>query len=104
MDRFFIIGTDERIVIIRYISIIKFVFQQKFPLFVRGRTFKFLCVWLEGRLRKGNWKQRSMHRYGGRPHFVRTKKRCSVCHCRYVSRLIAKECHVPEGGQKTNNK
>ena len=37
MDRFFIIGTDERIVIIRYISIIKFVFQQKFPLFVRGR-------------------------------------------------------------------
>lgn len=65
---------------------------------------KFLCVWLEGRLRKGNWKQRSMHRYGGRPHFVRTKKRCSVCHCRYVSRLIAKECHVPEGGQKTNNK
>ena len=96
MDHFFIIGTDERIVIIRYISIIKFVFQQKFLLFVRGRTFKFLCVWLEGRL--------SMHRYGGRPHFVRTKKRCSVCHCRYVSRLIAKECHVPEGGQKTNNK
>ena len=50
MDHFFIIGTDERIVIIRYISIIKFVFQQKFLLFVRGRTFKFLCVWLEGRL------------------------------------------------------
>lgn len=52
MDHFFIIGTDERIVIIRYISIIKFVFQQKFLLFVRGRTFKFLCVWLEGRLRR----------------------------------------------------
>lgn len=39
MDRFFIIGTDERIVIIHYISITKFVFQQKFPLFVRGSTF-----------------------------------------------------------------
>lgn len=39
-----------------YISIISTfaveikVLYKTFPLFVRGRTFKFFCVWLEGRL------------------------------------------------------